>query len=119
MSKVCFKCFAALYLVTAIFITSSAFALSDTDLVAYSRGKTCPPVNAWSKRWSCKKISCKKIKSCEQAFYHMIACGHIRRDGDADGVPCEKLCEGFNEEPKVKYRWNKKLRNSCKSKHQN
>ena len=94
-------------------------AISDEKLVSYSRGNTCPPASAWTENWSCKKLSCKKIDTCEQAFYLMLACGHIRRDGDADGVPCEKLCSGFNEEPRVKYRWSKKLRRTCQKKHGN
>lgn len=39
----------------------------------------------------CSK-TCPQISSCEEAYYQLNVCGCTRRDGDGDGVPCEKLC---------------------------
>ncbi len=30
--------------------------------------------------------------SCEEAYYYLKECGHKKRDGDGDGVPCENIC---------------------------
>jgi len=38
------------------------------------------------------KLSCKSIKTCEEAIYLLNECGFIHLDSDSDGVPCENLC---------------------------
>jgi endonuclease YncB( thermonuclease family) len=43
--------------------------------------------------FSCaRKRSCKEMRSCAEARYHLIHCGGRSLDGDRDGVPCEHLC---------------------------
>jgi len=39
----------------------------------------------------CSK-TCAKISSCAEAYYQLNTCGCSRRDGDHDGIPCEKIC---------------------------
>ena len=38
--------------------------------------------------------SCREMTSCDEARFYFDECGLDRLDGDADGVPCEKLCGG-------------------------
>jgi hypothetical protein len=38
-----------------------------------------------------KKI-CGEMSSCAEAQHYLRQCGVSRLDGDADGIPCEKLC---------------------------
>lgn len=42
--------------------------------------------------YNCAKATCKQIRSCKEACYKFKVCGHSRRDGDGDGIPCENLC---------------------------
>lgn len=37
---------------------------------------------------------CSAMRSCEEARRYMQQCGGGTMDGDGDGVPCEKLCNG-------------------------
>nr|WP_300437056.1 excalibur calcium-binding domain-containing protein [uncultured Mameliella sp.] len=37
-------------------------------------------------------MSCKRLRSCEEACFKLIQCGQKVRDGDNDGIPCENLC---------------------------
>ncbi|WP_316861500.1 excalibur calcium-binding domain-containing protein [uncultured Cohaesibacter sp.] len=39
-----------------------------------------------------RQKTCSQMKSCKEATYYFKVCGHSRRDGDNDGIPCEKLC---------------------------
>lgn len=38
------------------------------------------------------KLSCKQMRSCEEARFHLQQCGVTRLDGNGDGIPCEALC---------------------------
>lgn len=38
------------------------------------------------------KKTCGQMRSCSEAVYHLYQCGDRKRDGDSDGIPCEKLC---------------------------
>jgi len=42
--------------------------------------------------YDCAQATCEQIRSCEEACYKLLVCGHTRRDGDGDGIPCEELC---------------------------
>ena len=42
--------------------------------------------------FDCSRTTCKQIRSCEEACYKLLVCGHTQRDGDNDGIPCENLC---------------------------
>lgn len=42
--------------------------------------------------YDCREVSCKKLRSCEEACFKLIQCGQSKRDGDNDGIPCENLC---------------------------
>ena len=42
--------------------------------------------------FDCSQKTCSQIRSCEEACYKLRVCGHTRRDGDGDGIPCENLC---------------------------
>lgn len=50
-----------------------------------------PPVASASNECKGKK-TCKEISSCAEAKFYLNHCGVTRIDGDADGIPCEKLC---------------------------
>ena len=39
----------------------------------------------------CSK-TCSRMASCEEAYYQLNTCGCSKRDGDGDGIPCEKIC---------------------------
>ena len=36
------------------------------------------------------------MASCEEAVYKLNVCGHVERDANGDGVPCESLCSGVD-----------------------
>lgn len=36
--------------------------------------------------------TCGQMRSCAEACHALVVCGDTRRDGDHDGIPCEKLC---------------------------
>lgn len=42
---------------------------------------------------SCSK-TCSAMASCDEAYFQLQQCGCSDRDGDSDGVPCEKICPG-------------------------
>ena len=42
------------------------------------------------------KKHCSEMTSCEEAKFYLASCGAKMLDGDADGVPCEKLCVPTN-----------------------
>lgn len=42
--------------------------------------------------FTCAKRSCKQMRSCAEARYHLTQCGQSNLDRDGDGVPCEALC---------------------------
>ena len=42
--------------------------------------------------FDCADVSCKRLRSCEEACHKLLVCGQTRRDGDGDGIPCETLC---------------------------
>lgn len=42
------------------------------------------------------KKHCSEMIGCEEAKFYLASCGAKMLDGDADGVPCEKLCASAN-----------------------
>ena len=40
-----------------------------------------------------KKKFCRDMATCEEAKYHLTACGLEQLDGDKDGIPCESICK--------------------------
>lgn len=42
--------------------------------------------------FDCAPTQCPQIKSCAEARYKLLVCGHVERDADNDGIPCESLC---------------------------
>lgn len=43
--------------------------------------------------FSCRpRKTCGQMASCDEARYHLEACGNRRLDRDGDGTPCEGLC---------------------------
>lgn len=42
--------------------------------------------------FTCANVSCKRLRSCEEACYKLLVCGQSKRDADNDGIPCENLC---------------------------
>jgi hypothetical protein len=42
--------------------------------------------------YTCANVSCKRLRSCEEACYKLKVCGQKVRDRDNDGIPCENLC---------------------------
>jgi|GEM_PF-3492036 len=42
--------------------------------------------------FNCANVSCKRLRSCEEACYKLKVCGQKIRDRDNDGIPCENLC---------------------------
>lgn len=49
--------------------------------------------NSAQKDFNCSnKKYCSEMISCEEAYFYLNKCGHTERDGDKDGVPCEKIC---------------------------
>ncbi len=39
-----------------------------------------------------REPKCTQIRSCQEADFYFRQCGHHKRDGDNDGIPCEDLC---------------------------
>lgn len=40
-----------------------------------------------------EKKFCRDMATCEEAQYHLTACGLERLDADKDGIPCESICK--------------------------
>lgn len=40
----------------------------------------------------CSKKHCSEMSSCDEARYYLSVCGKKALDGNADGIPCERLC---------------------------
>ena len=52
-----------------------------------------PPAQNNSSGFTCNcSKGCDAMASCEEAYYQLRTCGCSQRDGDSDGVPCEKIC---------------------------
>lgn len=66
------------------------------NVVAAPADTTVPPVANLATTvpdLSCgSKKHCSEMTSCEEARYYLVHCDAKLLDGDADGVPCEKLC---------------------------
>jgi len=58
-------------------VVASAATTGETNSLGYSCG---------SKKY------CSEMSSCEEARHYLTQCGIKTLDGNADGVPCEKLC---------------------------
>ena len=55
--------------------------------------RSAPP--SATARFRCMgKPTCKKMASCEEAYFHLEQCGARRLDRDRDGIPCESICKG-------------------------
>lgn len=39
-----------------------------------------------------REPKCTAMRSCAEADFYFRQCGHYKRDGDNDGIPCEELC---------------------------
>ncbi|SFE00555.1 hypothetical protein [Roseivivax sediminis] len=42
--------------------------------------------------FDCSDVSCKRLRSCEEACFKLLQRGQRVRDGDDHGIPCENLC---------------------------
>lgn len=42
--------------------------------------------------FDCSPSYCSQMSSCAEAHHKLTVCGHSKRDGDNDGIPCEDLC---------------------------
>lgn len=42
--------------------------------------------------FDCTEIKCGAMSSCAEAHYKLTVCGHAKRDGDRNGIPCEDIC---------------------------
>jgi len=45
-----------------------------------------------------REPKCTAMRSCKEADFYFRQCGHYKRDGDNDGIPCEELCGKTLEE---------------------
>ena len=45
-----------------------------------------------ARAFDCADTKCNQIRSCEEVHHKLTVCGHVARDGDNDGIPCEMLC---------------------------
>lgn len=62
---------------------------------ARAPGAPLPAVAPQAAGFACGgKRSCREMRSCAEARFHLAECGLARLDGDGDGVPCEALCAG-------------------------
>ncbi len=50
------------------------------------------PVAVGSPQRDCSKKHCSEMSSCDEARYYLSVCGKKSLDGNADGIPCERLC---------------------------
>ena len=49
--------------------------------------------NAAAQAFSCTvEKYCGNMRNCAEAVFHLRQCGYFARDGDKDGIPCERLC---------------------------
>ncbi|WIX33312.1 endonuclease [Salinicola sp. JS01] len=69
---------------------------SSTEAPAWTKTRgnsSLEPERAAAAAFSCTpRKTCGKMRSCEEARYHLTQCGNTRLDGDGDGTPCEALC---------------------------
>lgn len=42
--------------------------------------------------FNCAETACSAISSCTEAVHKLQQCGHVKRDANRNGVPCEKIC---------------------------
>ena len=73
------------YVIYLVLFFGVSFTVANQDMhknkfVEYN--KHCP-----------QKITCPKIKTCEEAYYYLQKCKIKKLDRDKDGIPCEKLCK--------------------------
>ncbi|MBV2360814.1 excalibur calcium-binding domain-containing protein [Thalassococcus sp. CAU 1522] len=75
------------------------FAVCLTGLPAHATDKPAAEVREYltqyrlAQAFDCRDVSCKQLRSCEEACYKLLQCGQTKRDGDNDGIPCENLCK--------------------------
>ncbi len=59
-----------------------------TALGLMQSGVVAEPVD-----FECGKQTCKQMRSCSEAKFHLQQCGVSSLDGDRDGLPCNGLCK--------------------------
>ena len=64
------------------------------SVLALTLAAASPAFGCWPEK------TCSQMKSCAEAAYYLTICGHGKRDGDDDGIPCEELCGQTQEEYK-------------------
>ncbi|OWV45546.1 cold-shock protein [Mameliella alba] len=76
-----------LLFLTVVFVTGSVLAEPEkpTPTQRLDQFRT-------AQAFDCRNVSCKRLRSCEEACFKLVQCGQKVRDGDNDGIPCENLC---------------------------
>ena len=77
-------------LTVLLLIATTSSATADPLTAADLRSRLAPYQTAQA--YDCRDVSCKQLRSCEEACFKLIQCGQSKRDGDHDGIPCENLC---------------------------
>lgn len=63
------------------------------DLLAVMLALLIALAPAVAQAQSCnREPKCTQIRTCQEADFYFRQCGHLKRDGDHDGIPCEDLC---------------------------
>lgn len=75
------------------FLTNTPPTAADAPAVSSAPAVSVPPVTSSNFTCSCSK-TCTQMTSCDEAYFQLRQCGCSKRDGDSDGVPCEKICPG-------------------------
>lgn len=112
MNKIKFRQYLIAFLIIVINFDVPQASNNKADLLRlrkHAREGTCPnpAPKSWSLMTDCNKKSCGNIKTCEEAYYYLLVCGHQVRDGsnrphksEPDGVPCEKKCRRIDSDLK-------------------
>ena len=67
------------------------FCLTIVCVAVLASVLTGPPSANGQQGCSARK-TCGQMRDCAEAYYFFKTCGHKRRDGDNDGIPCERIC---------------------------
>lgn len=76
------------------FVASTLLLVGNVNKSDIYRQNADMPIIELAQNFSCQRgKTCGRMRSCSEAYFHYKQCpGHKKRDGDNDGIPCEKLC---------------------------
>ena len=78
-----------LFVVCFLLFAAPVSASEERPLISWDDPLIAEFIQAQS--FDCSRKTCSQIRSCAEACHKLMVCGHTRRDGDGDCIPCEIL----------------------------